>query len=120
MREWGLISSLGKLPAAVDAVEKTIRQQYPKLDIRPHSRIGHLGNQRVAAMLAGWQCDRVEKARRLVDLVTVSVLLDAGAGPDWRFIAPNGEEVRASEGLALASWEMFADGLFSTDPALKM
>jgi len=55
----------------------------------------------------------------LVDLVTVSVLLDAGAGPDWKYIASNGEELRASEGLAMASWDLFVDGFFSTDKAMK-
>jgi len=48
------------------------------------------------------------------------VLLDAGAGPEWRFIAPGGDEVRASEGLAEASWELFSSGFFSTDTAMKM
>jgi len=55
----------------------------------------------------------------LVDLVTVSVLLDAGAGPDWRYVTENGDEVRSSEGLALASWDLFLDGFFSTDTAMK-
>lgn len=54
-----------------------------------------------------------------MDLVTVSVLLDAGAGPEWRYIAPGGVELRASEGLATASWELFVDGFFSTDAAMK-
>jgi len=70
-------------------------------------------------LLANWSCDKVEKARRLVDLVTVSVLLDAGAGPEWRYIAPGGVEMRASEGLAMASWDLFMDGFFSTDAAMK-
>jgi hypothetical protein len=108
-----------KIPAAVTETEKSIRERYPSLNVLPHSRLRHFDSAQLAKLLDGWQCDKVEKARRLIDLVTVSVLLDAGAGPDWRFIAPSGEEVRSSEGLALASWELFFDGFFSTDPAMK-
>merc|ERR1719502_1087247 len=108
-----------KISVAVEATEKSIHERYPDLKVLPHSRLRHFEQTNLKNLIEGWQCDKVEKARRLIDLVTVSVLLDAGAGPDWRFIAPNGEMVRASEGLALASWELFADGLFSTDTAMK-
>jgi hypothetical protein len=44
----------------------------------------------------------------LIDLFLVSVLLDAGAGMSWSFkSAENGRVYRRSEGLALASLEMF-------------
>ena len=33
---------------------------------------------------------KVENARRRFDLAIVSVLLDAGAGPDWRYNDKNG------------------------------
>ena len=52
------------------------------------------------------------------DLAIVSVLLDAGAGPHWVYRdAATGARVGRSEGLALASLAMFADGAFSSDPA---
>merc|ERR1719443_2287060 len=108
-----------KISVAVEATEKSIHERYPDLKVLPHSRSRHFEQTNLKNLIEGWQCDKVEKARRLIDLVTVSVLLDAGAGPNWRFIAPNGEMVRASEGLALASWELFEDGLFSTDTAMK-
>ncbi len=45
------------------------------------------------------------------------MLLDAGAGPDWRFRdATAGREIGRSEGLALASLAMFAGGAFSGHP----
>jgi hypothetical protein len=45
------------------------------------------------------------------------VLLDAGAGPDWRFRdGTAGHEIGRSEGLALASLAMFAVGAFSAHP----
>ncbi len=58
-----------------------------------------------------------EIARRRIDLAIVSVLLDAGAGPDWRYLeAGTGETYARSEGLGVASFHMFASGLFSRDP----
>jgi hypothetical protein len=108
-----------KLSAAVEETEKCLKQRYPSMKVLPHSRLRHFESAHLDKLVADWQCDKVEKARRLVDLVTVSVLLDAGAGPDWRYITPSGEEVRSSEGLALASWDLFLDGFFSTDSAMK-
>jgi hypothetical protein len=44
----------------------------------------------------------------------VSVLLDAGAGDAWKYTEESsGVKVGRSEGLALASLEMFKKGLFS-------
>lgn len=45
----------------------------------------------------------------------VSVLLDAGAGSQWGYKAQNGRVYKRSEGLAVASLEMFTSGLFSSD-----
>jgi hypothetical protein len=46
------------------------------------------------------------------------VLLDAGAGADWRYHdAATGAVLGRSEGLALASLRMFEAGAFSADPA---
>ncbi len=51
----------------------------------------------------------------------VSVLLDAGAGATWRYRDPlNGIAVGRSEGLALASFDMWAQGAFSDDPAYPL
>lgn len=62
--------------------------------------------------------DAQERARRLIDLFTVSVLLDAGAGNQWSYRSKeSGKVFRRSEGLALASLEMFKAGAFSSDPA---
>ena len=58
--------------------------------------------------------DALEKARRKIDLVIVSVLLDAGAGPAWKFEEPgtSGKVYNRSEGLGIASLCMFKDGMF--------
>lgn len=50
----------------------------------------------------------MEKCRRMIDLFLVSVLLDAGAGLHWSYkSSENGRVYRRSEGLAVASLEMF-------------
>src|SRR6185295_3616950 len=60
----------------------------------------------------------LERARIAVDLATVSVLLDAGAGNAWRYHdRKTGHSLTRSEGLAVASLDMFSAGLFSSDPA---
>lgn len=59
----------------------------------------------------------MERTRRLWDLFLISVLLDAGAGNQWQYRSRgNGKFYRRSEGLAVASLEMFRDGLFSSNP----
>jgi hypothetical protein len=58
-----------------------------------------------------------EASRARIDLTVVSVLLDAGAGPQWRFReAETGQILSRSEGLAVASLRAMQSGLFSTDP----
>lgn len=58
-----------------------------------------------------------ERTRRLIDLFLISVLLDAGAGNKWSYKSKeSGKVYSRSEGLAVASLEMFKSGLFSSDP----
>ena len=58
----------------------------------------------------------MERARIMWDLVIPSVLLDAGAGKDWKFheIETNKNYDR-SEGLGVASYHMFMKGAFASD-----
>ena len=52
----------------------------------------------------------------MIDLAFVSVLLDAGAGPEWKYVEPaTGQTFTRSEGLAVASFHAFIAGLFSSD-----
>jgi hypothetical protein len=56
-----------------------------------------------------------------MDLAIISVLLDAGAGPGWRFLYEvSGEYVSRSEGLALASLVMFRNCEFSKWPSYPL
>lgn len=89
--------------------------------IPPHGRWQHFnagGRDRIAELLSSWpsKVDPSEQCRRLLDLFLVSVLLDAGAGTAWSYKSKqNGRTYKRSEGLAIASLEMFKDGLFSSD-----
>jgi hypothetical protein len=109
---------LAQLDHAADLVAATTRKNYPTLDVPFHSRWRHFvvnGDDR-AEILAQRLSDRRERARAAFDLVIVSVLLDAGAGPQWRYRdAATGESVGRSEGLALASLDMFVQGAFSSE-----
>ena len=70
--------------------------------------------------MASWPStvDAQERARRVIDLFLVSVLLDAGAGTQWQYKSKeSGRVYRRSEGLAVASLEMFKAGAFSSDPS---
>lgn len=50
-----------------------------------------------------------------MDLFVVSVLLDAGAGTIWKFTTKQNKKYGRSEGLAIASLDMFEKGMFSSD-----
>ena len=102
-------------------VADVTRANYPDLAIPYHSRWRHLcagGIDRwgeLETRLAG--VNAVERARAAIDLATVSVLLDAGAGDAWRYREPaTGRVFARSEGLAVASIDMFRAGGFSGDP----
>ena len=105
-----------RLDQTVRVVVDTIRENYPSLEIPFHSRWRHFesgGVDRFAGLAPA--PDRTEGARRAVDLVIVSVLLDAGAGSTWRYVAQDGNTHARSEGLGVASFEMFRQGAFSED-----
>jgi hypothetical protein len=103
----------GALTAAAAEVADVTRTRYPDLLVPFHSRWRHFeagGIDRKAQLGAGVD------ARAMIDLAVVSVLLDAGAGPDWRYDeAATGQRFARSEGLGVASWHAFTSGLFSSD-----
>ncbi|MUM35413.1 URC4/urg3 family protein, partial [Mycolicibacterium sp. CBMA 361] len=106
---------------AADLVVAVTRSRYPDLKIPYHSRWRHFeagGIDRNAEMRTRLAAlDTPSQARAMIDLAVVSVLLDAGAGPDWGYVEPGtGQRFTRSEGLGVASWHAFADGVFSSDP----
>ncbi|WP_370152806.1 URC4/urg3 family protein [Ferrovibrio sp.] len=107
-----------RLPACADYVAQVIRENYPGLQIPYHARWRHFAAGgidrwgRLAAELKDRDADEIARIR--FDLCVASVLLDAGAGPDWAF-SEDGTAIARSEGLAVASLHAFRAGLFSGD-----
>jgi len=112
---------LTQLESTANYVLRVMRQHYPDLDIPFHSRWRHfeVGNPRRLAhldqLLTG--LTPIEKARAKFDLAIVSVLLDAGAGAAWHYTeASTSQTFGRSEGLAIASFWMVCQGIFSSSP----
>lgn len=112
---------LAQLERTADFVLATMREQYPDFKIPFHSRWRHFD---VGGVPRRMQLDKAlsgmsatEKAKAQIDLVVTSVLLDAGAGSEWRYVESSTEQVFArSEGLAVASFHLFCQGAFSINP----
>jgi hypothetical protein len=108
----GWAVDLGRLGAAAELTAAVTRERYPDLVIPFHARGRHFVAGEPVLPEAG-----PERARAAFDLVILSVLLDAGAGPGWRFADPqSGRTFSRSEGLAIASQRMFEAGALD-DPA---
>ena len=108
-----------RLDATAAFVAEVTRASYPDLAIPHHSRWRHFcaGEYDRWSALPLARLSAIERARAAVDLTVVSVLLDAGAGSAWRYReAETGIVFTRSEGLAVASFAMFRDGLFSSNP----
>lgn len=116
---------LAVMPALARRVAAVTRAAYPTLHVPFHARwrhFVHAGADRWAALAAktDWRSP-ADRARAAFDLAIASVLLDAGAGPTWRYRDPaTGGAVGRSEGLALASFDMFVSGAFSANPSDQM
>ena len=112
-----------KFDDTADYVVSIIKRDFDDYSsIPPHGRWQHFevgGRPRITQLLQSWSTtvDNQERTRRLVDLFMVSVLLDAGAGTRWSYKSKeSGKIYSRSEGLAVASLEMFKTGAFSSDP----
>ena len=108
------------LPSVANLVAQTTRSRYPDLKIPYHSRWRHFeaGGVNRRAWLDEMHSGAATDPITLIDLVVVSVLLDAGAGPSWHYKeARTGQVHTRSEGLGVASFHAFCGGLFSSDPA---
>jgi hypothetical protein len=111
-----------RMDDVVRRVVATTRAAYPDAGAIPfHSRWRHFsagGVDRAAdidARLEG--ADDDERLAARFDLAITSVLLDAGAGDRWRYRDAAGATYTRSEGIAVASFDLFRNGAFSTDPA---
>ena len=110
-----------RLLAVADMVAQITRETYPDLKVPPHSRwrhftVGDIDRWALLSLMVGGETD-IDRARAAIDLAFVSVLLDAGAGDQWRYReTATGKTFARSEGLAVASIDMFRAGAFSSDP----
>lgn len=113
---------LNQLDRVADTVIQVMQSAYPDWQIPFHSRWRHFQTGGIDRLV---QLDQhlqsltpIERARTKVDLAVTSVLLDAGAGPAWKYVeSETGQIFRRSEGLAVASYHLFLQGGFSSDPA---
>jgi hypothetical protein len=110
----GWAVDLDRLDDAAELTARVTREAYPGLAIPFHARWRHFvaGEPRLPGP------DPAARARAAFDLVILSVLLDAGAGPGWRFADPvSGDTFTRSEGLAVASQRLVESGALGTSGA---
>ena len=106
---------LDRLPDLGRLVGELTRARYPDLAVPMHGRRLHF----TVGDIDLWETlprpdDRDEAARSEVELIVVSVLLDAGSGPRWRYSDTRIHgELSRSEGLAVASFRAWERGVFS-------
>jgi Protein of unknown function (DUF1688) len=105
---------LGQLERTADYVIDAMKAAYPDLQVPFHSRWRHFEAGGVARSHILDQLSPLEKARSKFDLVIPSVLLDAGAGARWQYRAATGQIFGRSEGLGIASFDIYIEGGFSS------
>lgn len=109
------------LHTAAGEVASVTLHRYPDLSIPVHSRWRHFeagGVDRKGMLDAALAAlDLRSRAQAMIDLTLISVLLDAGAGADWRYREESsGTDFTRSEGLGVASFHAFMSGTFSSEP----
>ncbi|HLZ77488.1 DUF1688 family protein [Phenylobacterium sp.] len=109
-----------RLEAAADLTAEVVRDAYPDLKVPFHARWRHFivaGRDLWAELDGGWR-EPADRARAAFDLAITSVLLDAGAGMDWRYRdQQTGATLSRSEGLGIASFRLFESGALSAEPS---
>ena len=118
--DWFAISDDATMDRTAQIVADVTRERYGDGPIPYHSRWRHFEaggvDRRAELDRTLGNVNAAARARAHIDLTVVSVLLDAGAGPDWRYAeTTSGQRFARSEGLGVASFGAFASGLFSSD-----
>ncbi|NNC64434.1 MAG: DUF1688 family protein, partial [Gammaproteobacteria bacterium] len=100
-----------RLDGVAEQVIDSIHRRYPDLDVPFHSRWRHFEIEGTDSLQryddATQKLTAIEIARTGLDLIIPSVLVDAGAGARWRYRTQTGACLSRSEGLGIASLEMF-------------
>lgn len=92
------------LHKTADYVTEVMRSNYPDLNIPYHSRLRHFPIEYKNLDLESQ-----------IELVVISVLLDAGSGADWKYSdAITNQIYTKSEGLGVASYRMYTKYRFPT------
>ncbi len=110
----------GCIGGAASDIRAATQSRYGRHAVPIHSRWRHFeagGIDRKAQLdrLIG-NTPHANHGHTYIDLAVISVLLDAGAGPQWTYTeASSGKTFERSEGLAMASYHAFTSGLFSSD-----
>lgn len=114
-----------KLNSVVQYIHEMAKRDYPDgrggvdtAKIPPHTRWRHYPSQAIDELLLNCT-NEDEKRRTLVDLFTVSVILDAGAGATWKYTTSGKTLYTRSEGIAMAVLEMFTAGKFGGGETFK-
>jgi Protein of unknown function (DUF1688) len=105
---------LSAITVAAQRVAKLTNQRFPDGKIPYHSRWRHFEAGGIDRLASLPKCrDIREQARSEIDLAVTAVLLDAGSGPDWQYQEmTTGWQGGRSEGLGVAAFHCFVDGLF--------
>ena len=106
-----------KLETTADFVIALIRERYPDLAVPYHSRWRHFEVDEKNSLNTFLEnisaLNNIDRARAGFDLIMPSVLVDAGAGSHWHYTTKSGNRIGRSEGLGVASLDMFLSGALS-------
>ncbi|MDB9312081.1 URC4/urg3 family protein [Spirulina sp. CS-785/01] len=117
--------NLNQLDTVTDYVYQVTQKNYPDFNIPFHSRWRHFEVGTVSRITELDQLTAslspLDKAKAKIELAITSVLLDAGAGSQWRYSEPEtGQLFQQSEGLAVASFRLFCQGRLSSEPEFPL
>ncbi len=110
-----------KLKECALFVSEVIKKNYPDLKIPYHSRWNHFraGKINRVQKLNEYlkSLPETEQLKAKIDLTLTSVLLDAGAGNQWKYLEQDSaQSFTRSEGLGVASFYLFLDKKLSSKP----
>lgn len=113
---------LDKMEEVVRFVTLLVKRDFDDpSEMLTHSRLRHFDagdKPRIKQLTSSWtSADQADKAKRLIDLSVISILLDVNPLHQWTFQEKaTGRMYKRTEGIAIAVLELFKSGFFSSDP----